>query len=110
MWPRPGIAAIVLRNVQDTDAPANRLDRLNLALFLDIGVEGVVHDAQRRVIDPRRVGLGLRHGVEEIRLEAIERLEADEHAMRRGPLGQGAMRLGPEERSSFPALGGAGAR
>lgn len=93
--PGAGNAAVVLGHMQHADMPGNGGDRLGLALFLDMGVEGVVHDAEGGVPHALHIGPGLRHGVEEVCLEAVEGLEAQITALRCRLFCHAAMGFGP---------------
>ena len=69
-------------------------DHADRVLLLDVGVEGVVERAEVRVADPLHIGLGIGHRVEEVALEAVERLDRQHEAGLRRDLGRRAMHLG----------------
>ena len=77
--------------MQHAQMGADRGNGAGLALLLDMGMESIIHDAQGRVIDQSEIVAGLCHGVEEIGLEAVERLEAEIKPVAGGAVGQSVM-------------------
>jgi hypothetical protein len=70
-------AAIVLADVDVVDVALGPSggERGDGILLLDIGVEGIVKDAEAGLAQPVEVGAGLLAGVEQVAFEAVERLE-----------------------------------
>ncbi len=68
-------------------------DGRDRVLLLDVGMEGVVEQPQARVGDRFRQAHGLLGAVEEVGLEAVERLDGEVDPQRVGILGRRAQGL-----------------
>ena len=86
-WPWPGVLRSFSEMWTWTRCLERRADRVGDVLFLDVGVERVVHHPAVRMLDrfdePDRVG----DAGEQIGLEAVEILDAEHHAAGFGVLG-----------------------
>ena len=71
-----------------TKCPAMALDRRPRALLLDVGVEGVVHRAEARMIDALHQFLGLGRRGQEVALEAVEIFDGQHDLVLLGELGR----------------------
>src|SRR5262249_22057692 len=67
----PWHAAIILRYMDMNDVSRMFLVRADRIGFLDIGVKGVVHSLDVGMADLVDMGRQVRHGVEQVALEAI---------------------------------------
>ena len=87
-------AAVVGRNVDVADDVEIVLQRREGVLFLDVGVEGVIHRSKVRMTDAMHVGFGLLHGVEEVGLKPVEGFDGEGDAGLLGVVREGPVDIG----------------